>query len=85
MLSIFKVFDVDGDGHIGENELKKVLAAVGQNLTSEQVKEIILAADTTGQGLIDYNDFVSFLTAQDDQMKHTKSKKSKDNISEVLR
>ncbi|KAF9432565.1 calmodulin-like 3 [Entomortierella beljakovae] len=46
--AIFKAFDLDGNGYITAHELSQVLARQGDNLTSDEIKDMIKAADLNG-------------------------------------
>lgn len=52
--SIFQVFDRDKDGYITAQELQMVMASLGENLTQEELNEMIRAADTDGDGRVNY-------------------------------
>lgn len=49
----FSVFDRDGSGTISAAELKQVLTSLGEDLTPEQIEEMIQQADTNRDGTID--------------------------------
>jgi Ca2+-binding EF-hand superfamily protein len=60
----FKVYDIDGDGFIGNGELYQVLKMmVGANLTDVQLQQIvdktILEADKDKDGKLSYEEYVS--------------------------
>ncbi|KAF9426209.1 calmodulin-like 3 [Podila epigama] len=55
--AIFKEFDLDGNGVITADELGKVLSRQGENLTKEQLKDMIKAADLNGDNVIDKEEF----------------------------
>jgi Ca2+-binding EF-hand superfamily protein len=74
----FVAFDQNGDGFIETNELKDVLTKViagrrssmrsGDTMSSvkfsdEEIQLIVESADTSGDGVIDYNEFVSYMTS----------------------
>ena len=50
----FEVFDKDGNGAISVEELKQVMANLGEKLTHEQVNEMIREADIDGDGQVNY-------------------------------
>ena len=48
------MFDIDGNGVIDAQELRLTMRNLGENLTDEDVKAMIRAADKNGDGKIDY-------------------------------
>lgn len=58
----FKVFDRDNSGTISAAELRNVLTSLGENLTDEQIDEMIQSADKDGNGAIDYDEFALLMT-----------------------
>lgn len=60
----FRVFDLDGDGKITQEELKSVLSAdgVGNHLDNAKIKEMIAEADKNGDGQIDFEEFKAHMT-----------------------
>ena len=50
----FAVFDKDGSGTITSDELKEVMKAMGENLTEEEIDQMIREADIDGDGEINY-------------------------------
>ena len=55
----FKKLDVNGDGKIDAEELKKVLMHGDEKLTDEEIQEIIAEFDTNGDGKISLQEFVN--------------------------
>jgi len=55
MRQAFRVFDRDGNGVIDEKELRTTMKNLGENLSKNDVKAMIKAADKNGDGKIDYN------------------------------
>jgi calmodulin len=53
----FNVFDIDGNGYISADEIKKTMSHLGENLTDEEVNDMIKAADKNGDGKIDLSEF----------------------------
>jgi calmodulin len=49
----FKVFDRDNNGFISAAELRHVMTSIGENLTDDEVDEMIREADQDGDGRID--------------------------------
>jgi len=49
----FEVFDKDGSGTIDVEELRHVMKSIGEDLTDEQIEEMLKEADKDGNGTID--------------------------------
>lgn len=66
----FRSFDKTAQGSIPEQELRQVLKyimtieSLELDLTEEEIEEIIAYADTDGDGLINFNEFVTIMTPQ---------------------
>ncbi|KAI8872222.1 EF-hand [Ramicandelaber brevisporus] len=54
----FKVFDKDNSGSISAAELKRIVTTLGEALSDSEVNELIAAADPTGTGSIQYEQFL---------------------------
>ncbi|KAI8967427.1 putative calmodulin [Mycotypha africana] len=57
LMDAFKVFDKDNDGYITQDELRTVMTNLGQNLSAQELEEMIKEADTDGDGRINYKEF----------------------------
>ena len=57
MKETFRVFDLDGDGFIGLDELAKVMAMLGEDLSPAELRSMLEEADTKKDGKIDYEEF----------------------------
>merc|ERR1739842_43726 len=53
----FKLFDMDGDGMITKDELKKLVEKVGGKMTEGEAKGLIHQADKDGNESIDFSEF----------------------------
>ena len=60
----FKSLDEDGSGQISLAELKHVFAIKGSEEGEAQWQKLILEADTSGDGEIDFYEFVNLMTLQ---------------------
>ena len=49
----FRVFDKDDNGTIDTAELRQLMKSIGEDLTDEQIEEMIREADQDGDGSID--------------------------------
>lgn len=57
-LSLFcRVFDVDGNGLIDREELRKVMSSLNESLSEEELDAMIKEADINGDGLISFEEF----------------------------
>ncbi|GFQ04168.1 calmodulin [Phtheirospermum japonicum] len=60
----FRVFDKDQNGFISVAELRHVMTNLGENLTDEEVDEMICEADVDDDGQINYEEFVKVMMAK---------------------
>lgn len=54
LMAAFKVFDLDGDGFITREELKIAMEMIGEDITEDQLTQVIIMADTDHDGKINY-------------------------------
>ena len=59
---IAAVFDLDGDGFITRDEIRRVMASMGERLTEEEIDNMLREADADGDGRIDYEGVTSLLS-----------------------
>jgi len=57
----FKLFDVDGKGSIGVKDLKRITKELGENMTDEELTEMIEEADRNGDGEVTEDDFIRIM------------------------
>ena len=57
----FRLFDIDNKGTIGFKELKRVAKELGENMTDEELREMVEEADKDGDGEIKEEDFVKIM------------------------
>lgn len=58
---LFKSFDEDRDGILSESEFVNGITTLDSRLTEAEAKAMFRGADKSNSGLVDYNEFVSFL------------------------
>lgn len=57
--SAFQSFDPEGTGQIATKDLRYIMSNFGEQLTAEELEEMISEADIGGDGIIYYDDFVT--------------------------
>ncbi|NXU53614.1 CETN2 protein, partial [Turnix velox] len=62
ILRAFKVFDYDCTGKISFGNLKAVAEEVGEDITDEELQEMIEEADMDGDGEVNKEEFLYILT-----------------------
>ena len=60
----FNIFDESGNGEIVASNLFNVLQKLGENITLEEINEMISQIDINGDGKIDYSEFVQLMTGK---------------------
>ena len=61
VLQVFKILDEDGSGSISEVELREVMTSIGEDVTDEEIREMIHEADTDGSGQVNFKQFASIV------------------------
>ena len=66
IMKVFSLFDDDTSGHISFRNLKRVANELGENLTDEELQEMIDEADRDGDGLINEDEFYRVMKKRGD-------------------
>lgn len=61
VMKAFRLFDDDGTGKISFKNLKRVAKELGENLTDEELQEMIDEADRDGDGEVDEHEFLRIM------------------------
>lgn len=61
MLKAFKLFDEDETGKITFKNLKRVAKELGENITDEELQEMIEVADRDGDGEVNEEEFIRIM------------------------
>jgi calcium-dependent protein kinase len=56
---LFMAMDKDNDGRINSQDLHQALAQVGAAIDEEEMSELFQVSDMSGQGVIDYEEFIA--------------------------
>ena len=59
---VFKLFDDDETGRISFRNLKRVARELGENMTDEELQEMINKADLDGDGEVNEDEFMRIMT-----------------------
>lgn len=68
MFQAFRFFDEDDDGSITGEEVKRVMAKLGENLSEDEINEMVKEADLDGDGRIEFSGshlFIFYLNHED--------------------
>ena len=52
---VFRLFDKDNNGYITGDELKEIMAELGEDLSEKEVEDMINTADSDADGRINYS------------------------------
>ncbi|CAG5116991.1 unnamed protein product, partial [Candidula unifasciata] len=63
----FRVFDKSGCGYITPSDLRAVLQCMGEELTEEEIDEMIAEVDIDGDGRIDFEEFITCMRSDDEE------------------
>lgn len=61
VMEAFRILDHDGNGFISADELRAIMCNLGEELTEDEINEIVQEADIDGDGQIDYEEFSLWL------------------------
>ncbi|GAB5357106.1 hypothetical protein AAMO2058_000346000 [Amorphochlora amoebiformis] len=62
IMKIFKLFDEDSTNYITIENLKKITRELGENMTQDELNEMISRADSDGDGRVTFEDFYELMT-----------------------
>ncbi len=64
LVEVFKIFDRQMENEISIVEIIHVFNKLGLRLSSEEVEQMLLEADDSGDGTLDFEEFILLLTAK---------------------
>ncbi len=62
LLAAFRLIDVDCSGFISVSEIRNLVSKTNQNLTQQEVDELLQDIDVNGDGEIDFQEFCDLMT-----------------------
>uniref|UniRef100_A0A7S3UTQ6 EF-hand domain-containing protein n=1 Tax=Heterosigma akashiwo TaxID=2829 RepID=A0A7S3UTQ6_HETAK len=65
---VFQLFDEDGSGGISFRNLKRVANELGENLTDEELQEMIEEADRDNDGVVNADEFYRVMRKREDPL-----------------
>ncbi|GMT32446.1 hypothetical protein PFISCL1PPCAC_23743, partial [Pristionchus fissidentatus] len=68
---LFNMFDTDGSGAIGNEELKQAMISIGMDSNEEEIDKIIKEVDADGNGEIDFDEFCACMKKSQKIVKST--------------
>merc|ERR1712002_315849 len=57
----FDVFDKKGNGYIAQGKLRTMLKSLEEDMTEEEIAQVVENVDIDGDGLISYDEFVEIM------------------------
>ncbi len=63
-MKVFAAYDTEGSGSITFANLRRVAKELGENLTDEELQEMLNHADKSGSGAVSQDDFYRLMTKQ---------------------
>ncbi|EFA07895.2 troponin C [Tribolium castaneum] len=58
----FRLYDKQGNGYIPTSSLREILVALDDQLTNDQLNEMIAEIDTDSSGTVDFEEFIEMMT-----------------------
>ncbi|XP_043711498.1 calmodulin-like protein 30 [Telopea speciosissima] len=58
----FRMFDFDGKGKIGAEEVQKMLGKLGESCSHKDCMKMVRGVDANGDGFIDMDEFITMMT-----------------------
>ncbi|XP_052805683.1 calmodulin-A-like isoform X2 [Mya arenaria] len=68
----FTVFDKSGCGYICASDIRAILQCLGEDLTEEEIDEMIAEVDIDGDGRIDYDEFIACVCSENNEKEDDK-------------
>ncbi|XP_070492883.1 troponin C-like isoform X2 [Chironomus tepperi] len=76
----FRLYDKEGNGYIPTSSLREILAALDDQLTGDQLNEMIAEIDTDSSGTVDFDEFQEFMSLERDHEYYEQVDNDKEDI-----
>eukprot|EP00438_Fugacium_kawagutii_P013477 Skav208870 [mRNA] locus=scaffold270:52129:58006:- [translate_table: standard] len=83
LVDTFLAWDKDGDGTVSSDELKDVLQHVNPKFTEITLNKMMAEIDVNGDGVIDIQEFVSWLSGENLKKKKMKKKAKEEQDAKI--
>uniref|UniRef100_A0A7E4W8Q4 Troponin C n=1 Tax=Panagrellus redivivus TaxID=6233 RepID=A0A7E4W8Q4_PANRE len=60
----FRLYDKEGNGYINVSDLREILRALDDNITEEELDEMIAEIDADGSGTVDFDEFMEMMSGE---------------------
>mmetsp|Transcript_72815 Transcript_72815/g.101230 ORF Transcript_72815/g.101230 Transcript_72815/m.101230 type:complete len:115 (+) Transcript_72815:172-516(+) len=61
LMEAFKIFDTNGNGTMETDHFKKIIKDLSNNLSEDEIKDMIAEADSDGDGRIQFEDLIKIM------------------------
>jgi Ca2+-binding EF-hand superfamily protein len=65
IINAFKVFDIEGNGLLSITDMRHIMINMTENVNEDELDEILINADTDGDGFVKYEEFIRMLLTKD--------------------
>uniref|UniRef100_A0A1I7XB07 Troponin C n=1 Tax=Heterorhabditis bacteriophora TaxID=37862 RepID=A0A1I7XB07_HETBA len=60
----FRLYDKEGNGYINVSDLRDILRALDDNVSEEELDEMIAEIDADGSGTVDFDEFMEMMSGE---------------------
>uniref|UniRef100_A0A1I7ZF32 Troponin C n=1 Tax=Steinernema glaseri TaxID=37863 RepID=A0A1I7ZF32_9BILA len=60
----FRLYDKEGNGYINVSDLRDILRALDDNVSEEELDEMITEIDADGSGTVDFDEFMEMMSGE---------------------
>ncbi|VDM44554.1 unnamed protein product [Toxocara canis] len=60
----FRLYDKEGNGYIAVSDLRDILRALDENVSEDELDEMIAEIDADGSGTVDFDEFMEMMSGE---------------------